>query len=103
MTSTTKNTNKPETVKKRIRRTEDQMVADLQTEIERLKRRAQAKKAKQSCHRRSHNYEKLTSGTARSPSSSISKNSACPQLKLPAIMLDGNDSIRTFKLRTVPL
>ena len=34
--------------KKRIRRTEEQMITDLQSEIERLKKRALAKKAKKS-------------------------------------------------------
>jgi hypothetical protein len=34
--------------KKRIRRTDDQLIADLQAEIERLKHRAQARKAKKS-------------------------------------------------------
>ena len=34
--------------KKRIRRTDEQMIQDLQTEIERIKKRAQAKKVKKS-------------------------------------------------------
>ena len=33
---------------KRIRRTDDQLISDLQAEIERIKKRAQAKKAKKS-------------------------------------------------------
>ena len=48
MARKTKTTGGERPVKKRNRRSEEQLIADMQAEIERLKKRAQARKAKKS-------------------------------------------------------